>query len=448
MKKQIVLLGLLIFAILGLGAQTINLEKVRLLALANSRELAQANLSVKSSVLDEKASLYPMLPVISAGYSASSSYLNNDWAFVSPKDTFKAGIDLKLTQMIFDGGRNYVLKTISSLSTESARKNALAVYFSVLDSADSAYYAVLEAAASLEAEESSLKSVLASLEIAEIRQASGMINPGDYLKALADRETRENSRNQARRTLSMKTMDLKSITGLSEAPQPEQIDFSGYETLLLYLGAISDNEAASLYSRFRDILAAGNPQLAREAYNVQSSEKNLSLAKRKYFPEVKASIISPGLAYSTANGFSFKSGGGGIAITGTIPIDFWNASNSIEKSRINAEKASLNYTSTENQLESNLQSTLYTLFSNAGTVLSSRRSLEYADKHYEYVMERYKLSQSSISDLVDASTLLITNRNNLIKAQYGFLRSLSTLRSMGAIDDEAKLVKILMGTAQ
>jgi outer membrane protein TolC len=58
-------------------------------------------------------------------------------------------------------------------------------------------------------------------------------------------------------------------------------------------------------------------------------------------------------------------------------------------------------------------------------------------------MERYRLSQSSVSDLSDASALASSSRVQLIRAQYGFLQSLSKLRSLGAIDDEEKLMKVL-----
>jgi len=38
-----------------------------------------------------------------------------------------------------------------------------------------------------------------------------MINQGDYLKVMADKETRENSRNQARQNLSLSIMKLKRV---------------------------------------------------------------------------------------------------------------------------------------------------------------------------------------------------------------------------------------------
>ena len=444
MKKKILLFGLFVFTFSGLFAQPITLEQVRSLALANSRSLAKYNLSIQGNKLDERSQLYTMLPTLSADYSASVNYLQ-DWKFVNPVDTFDSSARLSVTQIIFAGGKNLIQQAISELSSESTRKDAQAEYFNVLNSADNAYYAVLEAAATLEAAESALESAVSNLAIAEIRQANGMINQSDYLKALADNETKVNSRNQARRNLSLNMTKLKSLIGASGNPQPEQIDFSGYEDLIQRLGSISDGDAGALYDSFWQILSKANPSLAKAALNNQKAEKNLSLTKRDPAPKLSATIFTGSIGYSAVTGFG-KTSRGGVALTGTIPLDFWVFADRIEKSKIAVESAKLDYISTETQLETDLQSALINSFTQAEAVLSSRRSLAYTQKNFEFVQERYRLSQSSVSDLGDASSLLITSRNNLIKANFGFLQSLSTLRSLGVIDDEQKLVNILMGS--
>jgi outer membrane protein TolC len=426
----------------GLFAETINLEQARVLALANSRSLAKYNLSIRSSVLDERNQLYSALPSLSADYSASMNYLKA-WGFENPVDTFNAKVGFSVTQKIFEGGKNLIQKAIASISTESVRKDALAEYFNVLDAVDNAYYAALEAAATLMAEESSLQTAGFSLSMAEIRQGNGMINQGDYLKALADKESRENSRNQARRNLALCMTKLNSLTGISRNVELEPVEFGAYEELLQRLALISDEEADVLYDKLRNMLAQSNPSLARAALNNQRAEKNLSLAKRDYLPTVSATIFSTDLIYSTANGFS-NPASGGVSIRGSIPVDYWITANKVEKSKIAREQSALDYLNAEISLETELQSALLNILSQAGSVLSSRRSLEYTEKHFEYVMERYRLSQSSVSDQGEALSLLITSRNNLIRASYGFLQSLSRLRSMGAIDDEEKLIKIMM----
>jgi outer membrane protein TolC len=424
-------------------AQTLSLEQARTLALANSRSLAKYDMAIRSSILDERNQLYSMLPSFSAGYSASMNYLN-DWVFVNPADTFTMGATFSVTQIIFQGGKSFIQKAISAIATESVRNDALAEYFSVLDTADNAYYAVLEAAASLEAAESSLQTAELSLSMAEIRQSSGMINQGDYLRALAEKEARENTRNQARRNLALNEAKFNSLTGIAGTVELEDIDFNAYEDLLLYLAGISDEEADSLYERFWQVLVQVNPSLARAAFNSQRAEKNLSITKRDYSPTLSATIFSTGLNYSVEKGFSSTSSGG-VSIRGSIPIDFWVMANRIEKSKISRDSAALDYIGAEISLETEMHSALINAFAQAESVLSSRRTLEYTEKHFEYVMERYRLSQASVSDVTEASSLLITSRNNLIRARYGFLQSLSRLRSLGAIDDEEKLIRILTG---
>jgi outer membrane protein TolC len=444
--KRILLLFLILVITTNIGsllAESLNLEQVRVLALHNSRSLAKYNSSIQSSILDEKNQFYSMLPSVSANYNASMNYLDRDWGMVNPIDTFNSGVNLEITQTIFEGGKSFIQKSLNSIATESVRKEALAEYFNVLDAVDSAYYAVLEAAASMEAEGSSLQTALASLRIAEIRQASGMINQGDYLKVLADKEARENSYNQARRTLALNMTKLKALAGFTEVVELEQINFSAYEDLIQILAGISDDEADTLYDNLWKILAKENPALARAALNTQRAEKNLTLTKRDLSPTVSATIFSTSLGYSAAGGFGTTSGGG-ISIRGNIPIDFWIRSNRIKKSEIARDSSLLDYISAEVSLETELQSTLLNIFAYAGSVLSTRRSLDYTEKHFEYIMERYRLSQSSVSDFGEASTLLINSRNSHIRARYGFLQSLSRLRSLGAIDDEEKLVKLLM----
>ena len=453
MKNAVFFTGLLFAFCFGLAAQTLDLEQARVLALANSRSLASYELAIRSSILDERNQLFSMLPQISAGYSASMSYFRN-WEFINPIDTLNLSADISITQIIFQGGKNFVQRAINKIATESVRIDAHAEYFNVLDTLDNAYYAALEAAASLEAEESSLQTAVLGLSMAQIRYESGIINLGDYLRAQADKEARENSRNQAARNLTLSMNRLRSLTGITAPVQLEQINFDMYENLLQRLAGISDEQAGVLYDQFRVLLTAANPSLARAVLNNRRAELNLSSAVRDYAPTISATIFATGLNYSPrgtgssgvqlANGLSTTSSAG-ISIRGSIPVDFWVLSNRVERNRIARDTTLLSYANTENSLEQELQSSLFNLFTQAGSVLSSRRSLEYTQRHFEYVFERYRLLQSSVSELNEASGLLINSRNSLNRASYSFLRSLSGLRSLCALDDEDHLIGLLLG---
>ena len=443
-KKTVLAFYLVAFACFGLSAETtetITLEQVRTLALANSRSLARHNLALRGTVLDERARVFSNLPSLSLGASASMSLWNPARAepTANPLDTLSAGASFSVSQRIFEGGRTSIQRAINEIASESARQDALAEFFNVLDSADNAFYAVLEAEATLEAEEASLRVALASLAIAEIRLATGMINQGEFLRAMADKVARENSRNQARRNLTLTTARLRSLVGVSYLPPLEPIDFSRYEDLILRLGNITDDEADVLYGEFWQLLVVSNPALAQAALSTRRAEHNLSMARRAYSPTVGASF-STGLNFYPEFGVR----GGGLSLSASIPLDFWVIANNIERSRLAREASMLDYISAGVNLDLELQSALLNVFALAGSVLHSRLSLSYAERHFEFVEERYRLFQSSISELSEASTLLINSRNNLIRASYGFLQSLSRLRSLGAIDDTERLIDILM----
>jgi outer membrane protein len=347
-----------------------------------------------------------------------------------------------LSHRVFEGGKSVIQKTINAIASESTRKDALSEYFNILDSVDNAYYAVLEAEATLEAEESALQSSLASLSVAEIRHANGMINQGDYLKALAEKEARENTRNQTRRSLSLNIMKLRAITGIQNITALTHVDFSKYEQLIEHLALITDEEADLLYGQFLKLLAAGNPSLSKAVLARERAEKNLGLAKTSFLPTIGASF-STGLNYAPANGLEMS--GGRVSLNASFPVDYWVLFNNVEKSRLAVDSAALDYLNAQASLETELQSALLNIFAYSGSFLSTRRSLEYTEKNFEYIAERYRLSQSSVSEYVDTSTLLLNSRNSHIRASYGFLQGLSKLRSLAAMDDEERLVNILLG---
>ena len=445
MKKIIFALAIAVFTASTIFSQTLNLEQVRTLALLNSQSLERSNLSVMNSLLVERNHFFTMIPRLSAGYRASADFLGDDWRFVNPLENYSLSASLTISQTIFDGGRIFIQRDILALNTESARLSALAEYFNVLDSADNAYYAVLEAIATLESEESSFQTAIFSLSMAEIRLESGMINRGDFLRAQADLESRQNSLNQARRNLNLAITRFLSITGLPEFIPLEPIDLSQYEDLIVRLGSIIDSEAELLYENLWSIIQASNPSLSRSAIGIQTAEMNHSSILREYLPSISASLTTPSLSYAPSpQGFSITSGGS-ISITGTIPLDFWVLNNRLERSQIGLNQSSMDYTTAINTMQIDLFSILFTTFSNAGSVLSSRRSLEYTEQHFEFVMERYRLGQSSISDLQEASTMLINSQNSHTRALYGFLQSLSRIRSMTAMEEEEMLINILMG---
>ncbi|MDR0876947.1 MAG: TolC family protein [Treponema sp.] len=426
------------------GTITLSIEQARSLALANSRSLAKYNLTMQNNRLDDIAQVFSNLPSLSlGGPSASIGLWNAGGEGVNFPDSLSGNIiSFGVSQKIFNGGKSIVLASINKISSEITRKEALAEYYAVLDAADTAYYNVLQSAVSLEAAESTLQTAAFALSVAEIRSANGMIKPGDYLQALAEKETRENARNQAKRDLALNSAKLKAITGIAELPVLETADFDAYETLISHLSEISDEKLDGLYADLWKAAAAGNPGLTRASLSSQIAKKNVTLAGRDYLPTLNAGFNLGGWGYSVQDGIKLSPGS--FSLSGSIPLDFWVTANTVAKRKITLEQSNLDYLGAESSLELELQTTLLSLLSQAETVLSSRRACDYAEKHFEYVIELYRLGQNSVSELSDAAALVSSNRNQRIRAEFGFLGSLSKLRSLGAFASESDLMELLL----
>jgi outer membrane protein TolC len=421
----------------GLGAETLGVEAAREAALANSRSLARFALAAENAALTDRARVYTMLPSLQAGISGGMGLWGAEgkWA-----DRISAGASFGLSQKLWDGGKNGVLKAINAIDAEITRQEALAEYFAVLEAVDAAYYGVLEAAAALEAAESGLESAALALSMAELRFESGMISYGDYLQALAEQESRETGRNQAKRDLGLSSARLRGILGLQALPELEGVDFSAYEDLIRLFAALDDPGIDGLYGALRKAAAAGNPSLARAALTDRRAEQAVSLAAKDYLPSLNASV-STGLNYSAAAGL--EPSPGRFTLSGSIPLDFWVTRNGVAQKQNARDQAALSYQETGEAFNLELQSAILDCVSQAGTVLSSRRAYEYGQKQYEYTLELYRLSQSSVPALSDAALLMGGNRNQLIKAQYAFLRGLSKLQSLGGFSDSGDFFALL-----
>jgi UDP-2,3-diacylglucosamine hydrolase len=236
MKRIRFVLAVLLSAMGFAQALALDLDTARDLALANSRSLVKYQLATENALWDERIQGYAVLPSLSLGLSASA----NLWGATGFLDSLGAGLNFGVSQKLYDGGKQGLLTAINRIATEITRQEALGAYFAVLDEVDAAYYGVLEAEAALESAVSAREAAVLALDIAEIRLASGMISYGDYLQALAEKESKETSWNQARRDLTLNKGKLKNLTALAEIPPLEGADFAGQEELIQRLAELSD----------------------------------------------------------------------------------------------------------------------------------------------------------------------------------------------------------------
>jgi outer membrane protein TolC len=459
-KKTVFLLTMAAIISTFTFAETVDLETVRNMALANSSELANLGLSAQSTALKEKAKVFTYLPSLTLGAKASmnlwgaqssgaaegaatTSVLAEGAAAPVLLDSLSAKVTLGVTEKVslWDGGKNRVQKSIDAISSEITRQEAQTAFFQVLDDADAAYYGVLQAQAALDTAEASLESAVLALSTAEIRQANGMISVGDYLQALATKESREVARNQARQSLTLSRVKLQNLTG--QPVDPAELDFSVYDPLIEHLAALDDQATDGLYTRFLNAVVANSPSLAKAVLQNQKAEETVSKAAKSSMPSVSASF-STGLEYSFLNDGGLKLSAGTFSISAIIPLDFWVTANSVAQKKILQEQEAINYRNTEASLFIEIQTALLKIIAQAETVLSSRRAYDSSSRSFDYTLESFTLAKSSVADLSTAAASASSATNQLVRAEYAFILGLSKLRSLGAFSEDAEVTALLL----
>lgn len=419
------------------AGSSMSLDTARELALSRSKTLRQAMLAIDASLLDEKGARYDTLP--DAAVTVKSAFDYAGAASLSLADTASVSATVSVSQTLYDGGANAILRAIDKLATRSARQEARAAYFDALLAIDEAYYNVLEATSALEAAESDLAASKAHQDITQAKFDAGMVIKASLMEAQAETSSKETALSQARKSLAVAKSSLKALTG-SEA-QPAEIDQSTYQSAMNKLMGLSENGSASLVAALWSSAAANNPDIAVAAIAVESAAKAIEQAKVGYSPTL-AAAWSHEASYSSATGLDLVSGGA-VTISLSIPLDYLVTKNAVETKAINASKATLASQIASDSLELEIESDLYGLVSSANSVASSAKALDYAEINYSAKLELFKLSKASSSDLSDAELLVSSNRSALISARYTFLKGLSALRCLTGIEKEDLFLNII-----
>lgn len=416
------------------GAGPVTLEKARSLALAASSTLQRALLDVDAARLTEKTQSYSVLPSLSASAGAALDYPTGSKALI---DGLTTSVGLSATATLYDGGKSAILSAIDSIATDIARASARSTYFTVLEDCDDAFYGVLESAASVQAARDALDAARAHQDLAQARFDVGIITRGDLLEIQAETASDESALATALKDLAVAKAKLASLTGLSTGAALEGVDETYYDALMARFAGLSDTQVDGLAAKLVAIAEKNSPSLAQARLASGKAQRSVDAARADYLPSV-ATSWSQSLSYGRSAGS--LAGSGSLGLTATIPLDWWTTKTAVDSAAVAARQAGLDLAETGRGLDLDLRSAVYDCIALAQAFASSSKAQSYAQSHYDGVLEQYKLSSASSSDLSDAEALLSSDKTLLIKARYEFLVGLSSLRSLVASESDDLIV--------
>jgi outer membrane protein len=416
--------------------EALTLQKARELVLSKSTALRKAELSVDEASLAAQAQGYAYLPSLSASASGSLGYGS---AIKSLADGAGASAKLSASETLFDGGKTQAMVKKSGIATESARETLRGIRVSLIGDADSAFFSTLAAAASVDAASSDLDAAKLRLQIAQAKADAGALSKSDLLQTEAETAAKETTLISAQKNLASAKAKLASLTGLPASAALQQIDFASYDDLMRKLSALDGTAMDKLASDIGAMAEKNSPTLSGYALASGQALQAVAAAKAAYLPTVAAGF-SQGFSYGASSGYGDS---GSLSVTASLSLDLWNTKNEVASATVAARQAELDASAGKTSLELSVTQAVYEWLASARAVSSSAKALEYAESNYANVLEKFKLSAATASDLSTAEALVSADKTALIGARYAFLTDLSTLRGYAGLEDEAALLAAL-----
>jgi len=426
-------LAVSLFPISVAAQGVIDIADVRTQALASSASLRKAVLAYDSAALAEKAQSYQLLPAVSTSAGGSLDYLGSG----AMTDNLGASVKLSATQTIYDGGKQAALVRSGGVAVKAAAETVRAARVAVVGQADTAFYAVLKAAASVEAAQADLDAAILRLGIAKAKAEAGIMAESDYLQAEAESAANQTDLTKAQRALASARARLASLLGLSVLPDLKPVDFSGYDSLLARLSGLDEAATTAYSATLFALAAAGNPALASYSLATEKATIAVDVAKSAYAPTLAVGL-SQSAGWGAATGLYV--GSGAITVSGSLSLDPWNAANGVAIAKTAAQSAALDAEDGARSLSLDIDVAVNGLVSAARSIGSSAKALAYAQSGYRRTLEKFKLSAAAASDLSAAEALVSADRNALIAAQYDFLSSVSELRGLIGLESEGQVI--------
>jgi outer membrane protein len=413
----------------GMKTKSLTLDEARSLAISKSPAIRKYTLAVDQAVLVKKAQDYSGMPNL----SADGTVTYDDTSSSSPGKSAAAGISASIT--LFDGGKNAALSQKYNLAIQEARENLREERITLLDTIDAAFFAVLEDKASLDAAQSDLDAAKFRLEIAEVKSDAGTLSKSDLLQTQSEIASYQATLDKARATFISAKAKLVSLAGISMSVNPAPIDFSAYDQIIRKLGTLNESDIENFVGSVVVMARTNSPTLSGYLLTAGQARQTLTAAKGATLPTLSASTTG-----TLKTGSDADTASGSITLSASVDLDFWTLRNSVKQAQNSLAQAELDTIDQRTTLELNVEQAVYSWLASALTIPSSATALEYAKTNYQNVLEKFKLSSATSSDLSTAQALVSTDETALISARYAFLSSLSTLRGLAGLEDETVII--------
>lgn len=392
------------------GQKIYTLEECRTLAIENNINIKNATIAVQSAKHEQKKAFTNYFPNISAtgmGFNANKGLLQMDLGPGMNMSLIKNGIlgGVTFTQPIFAGGQIINGNRLAGLGVEISEIQQEQTHDEVLLTLEKYYWQVVILKEKLNTL-NSLKQQLYSIENdVQSYVNAGITTRNDLLEVQLQQNEIESNIISVKNGLSVSLMLLSQYIG-----EDNDIDIQ-YD--------INTAEVPDLpydiYIEPSDVLTQTiNYRLLKS--NLKASLLQLKVEKGRNMPSV---AVGAGYMYDNLMDKSHPFALGYVSVS--IPISgWWGGSHSIKKQKLQVLKAENLISDTSELIIIGIKKSWNDLNEAHKQIVIAQQSVIQADENYRLNENYYKVGTTTISELLDAQTLLQKSNDKYIEAYGNF----------------------------
>lgn len=433
MKRTLVVLLLVTFALSGLMAQQKwTLRQCIEYAIDNNIEIKQQSLQVENAEIDLNTSKMSRLPNLNASISPNVGFGRNqvnkqtsDGSFYTTYEsmtTFSTSFNASSSMPLFTGMKitNDIKKKEFDLM--SATANLSKARENMVLQITSLYLEVLFKKEILNVYKDQLGLTAKQMEKTIAMVQAGKVPRSQEFDMIAQQAKDELNVTTANNDKDLALLNLVQALNLSHDYQSFDIEEPEIDDSQIDSNGAVLQPTAEIYHIAMNI----KPHVKVAEYNLESSKKNLNIAKAAYYPTVDLN-----LGYSTSYnnkqigdfGSQFSNFGREyIGITLNIPIfNRFQTRNSVKQANLDIENKMLELENVKLALFKEIQQAYQSATAAQAKYTSTAKALKAAEEAYKYAEDRYDVGKSNVFELSDAQTKLLTSRSEQVQAKYDYL---------------------------
>lgn len=392
------------------GQKIYTLEECRTLAIENNINIKNATIAVQSAKHEQKKAFTNYFPNISAtgmGFNANKGLLQMDLGPGMNMSLIKNGIlgGVTFTQPIFAGGQIINGNRLAELGVEISEIQQEQTHDEVLLTLEKYYWQVVILKEKLNTL-NSLKQQLYSIENdVQSYVNAGITTRNDLLEVQLQQNEIESNIISVKNGLSVSLMLLSQYIG-----EDNDIDIQ-YDINTAEVPDLPYN----IYIEPSDVLTQTiNYRLLKS--NLKASQLQLKVEKGRNMPSV---AVGAGYMYDNLMDKSHPFALGYVSVS--IPISgWWGGSHSIKKQKLQVLKAENLISDTSELIIIGIKKSWNDLNEAHKQIVIAQQSVIQADENYRLNENYYKVGTTTISELLDAQTLLQKSNDKYIEAYGNF----------------------------